>query len=261
MNGELLVSNYLFFPKTEKQWQAFCKQDAVGVGATTMVRMSEKSYLHSVRTMLDFSDDQSYRIQRLSTAARTASAFVSLFAATDCTRIYVSIEDYAMRALGRVYPIGEYGGLLREALFGVGRLFKIDVVLRESDPLSIKLFATKGNAEKGDMYRAYRDLVRSMNGLSGTANFNPKFFLAEVANAKPSKSGKPAVPAEELSPLADLVDSWWISEVMRTELWVRWGWLDASKLTEQRLHVLNRVTKSYPVNVLSRAFLRWGSNA
>lgn len=69
-------------------------------------------------------------------------------------RIVCVIEGYAMRALGRVYSIGENGGVVRLALFERG-----DILALETPPLSLKAYAThSGAAEKKNMVQRARVL-------------------------------------------------------------------------------------------------------
>lgn len=75
------------------------------------------------------------------------------------------IEDYAMGARGRIFNIGENGGVLKY------KLFKNRITFNCISPTSIKKFATgKGNAKKDQMWEQFvkdtgrEDLYTAMIG-------------------------------------------------------------------------------------------------
>jgi len=94
----------------------------------------------------------------------------------------VFIEDYAMGARGRVFNIGENGGILKHMLFQKG------IPFTTTPPTVIKKFATgKGNAKKDAMWdRFVLDTGRSE--------------LHELLIGK----------AKLDSPVTDIVDAWYI---------------------------------------------------
>lgn len=64
--------------------------------------------------------------------------------------ILVGIEDYAMGAKGKVFHIGECGGILKHTLWKAG------IEFQTYPPTVIKKHATgKGNAKKTDMYAQF----------------------------------------------------------------------------------------------------------
>jgi Holliday junction resolvasome RuvABC endonuclease subunit len=94
----------------------------------------------------------------------------------DCD--YVFLEDYAFAAKGRVFHIGENGGILK------GRLYECDMPVNVLNIKSAKKFATgNGNAKKDEVYRAfYKDT---------------KLNLETILDGKPDKS-----------PISDIADSY-----------------------------------------------------
>lgn len=143
---------------------------------------------------------------------------------------YIAIEDYAIKAKGRVYDIGEYGGLLRDTI-----LREVPHSgFREHDPLSLKLFgAEMGNADKDAMVKAYTDKFLE------NADWLDWSWITEAGSI-----------------LTDLVDAHFLAELMRVEARLRHGYVNLHQLKEGRqIEIFNRVTKSYPTNVLGRPFL------
>lgn len=242
--ASLRRSEYLFIPSTATQAKAFLK----GLEADVHSRkLNNQASLHCAVEALQIDTD--VRIRRFNEMSAIVANFIAGIADFyGATSVYVSIEDYAMRANGMSYNIGEYGGILRSAVLKL----PYHVIIRESDPLTIKLFAVKGDAKKPEMAKAYEDLCEL--GLETTTLSIEWFRIEHEAKAK-AKAGKKQKQLEETSPVSDLIDSWWIAEVLRVELWVRWGWINHNKLDVRKLQVFNRTTSSYPVNVLNRSFL------
>lgn len=232
-DGVHAQSWYYFFPQTEAMYKMF---------------KDDPNFTIS-RAVLDAPTDPELRFKRFSNIARDIHNFVFHPNIGRNLPIYISIEDYALRAMGRVYPIGEYGGILRLALLNVFN--EHPVYIRETEPLTIKLYAKGGDASKTDMYEAYDRMRQS--GIE-TATLDLSKFLEEYEKRK--KSGKKVKPVTETSPFSDLVDSWWIARILEQELIARWGFVQMRDLPERVLHILNRTTKTYPVNVLNREFLR-----
>jgi hypothetical protein len=148
--------------------------------------------------------------------------------------VHVAIEDYATRAMGRVYDIGEYGGLLRERLWhGIPR-----IKFREHDPMSLKMFATdNGIAEKDEMYDAY------------LAQQNDAAYIDWSWVEDKVHIGKKA------SVRTDLVDAWFLARLAMTEYRLRRGFVRLQDLGESTIRIFNRVTKGYPTNILGRSYL------
>lgn len=136
---------------------------------------------------------------------------------------YVGIEDYAIRAQSNsAYQIGELGGLVRLSALECGAM------LRTHDPLSVKMYTTlMGNAKP-----------------------------AEVAEHVMSRYAAPSDWRNfKEEALFDLCVAYAVARMVLDELKVRQGHLDLRDLEDKQRQVFNRITKSYPVNLLSREFI------
>jgi Holliday junction resolvasome RuvABC endonuclease subunit len=143
---------------------------------------------------------------------------------------YLAIEDYAFGAKGNTFDIGEFIGQVKMMLFKEGHQIRL------YDPNSIKKFATgKGNSDKISMYLAFK----------------------KDTEIKPDLSSYP-VPSKGsgASPTSDIVDAYYITRLLRVEVLLRKGLLNASQLTEEEISIFNRTTKSRPVNLLDTDFLK-----
>jgi len=98
---------------------------------------------------------------------------------------HACIEDYAFAATGRVFNIGENGGVLKHKIFEAG--IDLDVIA----PAALKKFATgKGNALKWDMFNQFTK--------DTGVNMNDVFGYKETKNLK--------------HPVDDLIDAYYIAQ-------------------------------------------------
>lgn len=98
---------------------------------------------------------------------------------------YVAIEDYAFASTGHTFDIAEVIGSIKDVIY------EMNIPYKKISPSSIKLFATgKGNADKLFMGIEFNKL--NIPHLSDLEDFQ--------------------------SPKADIVDSFWIGEIIRSEL-------------------------------------------
>jgi len=136
-----------------------------------------------------------------------------------CKPDYVAFEDYAFAAHGRVFNIAEATGALKVEFYQRG------IPLRLYDPGSIKKFASNfGNADKVRMRETY-DALNDGKKLDGPVN-------------------------------EDIVDAYFIADLLHKELQLRKATISLRDLTDKQIEVFNRVTKSYPENILVRPFLK-----
>lgn len=102
--------------------------------------------------------------------------------------VHIALEDYAMRAMGRVFTIGENTGVLKNKLWGEGYSFETYT------PSEIKKYATgKGNANKDLMYKAFTE--------------RETIDLISIFGGRTSKG---AIPA----PVTDLVDAYFVCDYL-----------------------------------------------
>lgn len=103
------------------------------------------------------------QMQRFDNLSKWVMSIIGTF--SDLT---VGLEDYAMGAKGKVFHIGECGGILKHALWQAGIRFET------YPPTVIKKFYTgKGNAKKQDMH----DRFIEENGIDLKAQLQPKRLL------------------------------------------------------------------------------------
>jgi Holliday junction resolvasome RuvABC endonuclease subunit len=132
---------------------------------------------------------------------------------------YIAFEDYAFQANGKVFNIAEATGALKV------KFYSQKIPLRLYDPASIKLFFTGyGKAKKDRMLEEYEKLDSS------------KKLLGDVND--------------------DIVDAYFICELLYHEILIRKGILNLSELSEEKIRVFNRTTKANPENLLVRDFLQ-----
>lgn len=147
----------------------------------------------------------------------------------DCD--YVAIEDYAFAGIGKVFNIAEFAGMIKL------HLFENNKKVRLYDPGSIKIFATdRGNCDKISMNDAYEELYCDY-----------KMNLSHLPIVDISKGR---------SPTSDIIDSFFIVELLYLELQLRKALVNLTDYSEQIIKVMNRVTKSRPENILSTEFIQ-----
>lgn len=143
---------------------------------------------------------------------------------------YVAIEDYAFGAVGKVFHIAEFIGYIKIRLYQQGKKIRL------YDPNTIKMFATtKGVADKITM---------------------SDFFDAYKVSHKPDMKCMPLVnKGSGVSPTSDIIDAFFICELLYKELQLRKAVIDLKNEPEHVIRVFNKVTKSYPTNILGRDFI------
>lgn len=143
---------------------------------------------------------------------------------------YVGIEDYALGVAHGAHYMGEIGGTVKLLCWENG------IKMRLHDPISVKMYAThRGTAKKDMMEKAVLDRW----GID-FSDFNPV-----------QKGAKQDRTASE-----DLCDAFVIAKMVWLEIQLRQGKVKLSDLHEKEIQVFNRVTKSYPVSLLSREWIQ-----
>lgn len=146
---------------------------------------------------------------------------------------YASIEDYAFAGKGKTFHIGEFTGRIKERLYDVG------ASMRLTDPVSLKMFATgNGSADK----------VMMQQELENHPEWEEDGFPELLENSK-------VFPMGNKSPTADICDAWWLAKLLQLELKLRRGMVNLQDYPEHVIKTFNRVTKSFPENILVREFL------
>jgi Holliday junction resolvasome RuvABC endonuclease subunit len=133
---------------------------------------------------------------------------------------FVAIEDYAYGAKGQQFHIGELVGGMKLFLWRKG------IPFRMYEPTSIKKYATgNGAADKTEVVMAcYKDF---------------KVDFMDFGKVKDN-----------------VADSYVIAKLLELELNVRYGLLSLEDLKKREREILQRTTKTYPVNILERPFIK-----
>lgn len=147
---------------------------------------------------------------------------------SDCD--YVAMEDYALQASGKVFHIAEMNGLFKHQI----RKTYSDVKLRLIEPTTLKMFATdNGTADKYSMWESFVDHDHSF----------------DISMLPPvEKRGGAAITS-------DIVDGFWLAEMLLTELKLRKGLILLKDLTEKQIGAFQRTSKANPENLLVRDYL------
>jgi Holliday junction resolvasome RuvABC endonuclease subunit len=146
---------------------------------------------------------------------------------------YAGVEDYAIRAEQGAHYMGELGGIIRILLWFRGIPFRLH------DPVSVKMFATNDGTAKKDLVE---EMVKSQWGADFSAYNPPPNPKAKHQNRETSE---------------DLADAYAIAKLVWFEYLMRTGQMKASELGHpKKIQVFNRVTKTYPVNILGREWIQ-----
>lgn len=145
---------------------------------------------------------------------------------------YAGIEDYALRAEQGAHQLGEIGGIARILLWFRG------IPFRRHDPISVKMYAAHdGTAQKDLIEDSVRERWRVYFG---------------HYNAPPPAGKKQSRTTSE-----DLADAYAIARLVRLEYQLRAGLVTLAELEhDKERQVFNRVTKTYPVSLLGRDWIR-----
>lgn len=150
---------------------------------------------------------------------------------------YVAVEDYALGEAQGAHMIGEIGGVIR--LLAWFRGFH----LRLHDPLTVKMYtAHDGTADKDMMELAVKD------------RWGMDFGVLNPPPAKPTAKNKN--PKQNRSVSQDLHDAYAIAQLCWLEVQIRRGDVLLKDLHEKEIRVFNRITKTYPVSLLDRDWIR-----
>jgi Holliday junction resolvasome RuvABC endonuclease subunit len=150
---------------------------------------------------------------------------------------YVAIEDYAVRAEQGAHYLGEAGGIARILCWFRG------VSLRLHDPVTAKMFvAHDGTCQKDEVERC----VLERWGVD----------FSKFNQPRPNPTEKKPNPKQNRTTSEDLSDAFALAQMAWTEVQIRRGELNLSDLHPKEIQVFNRVTKTYPVSLLGRDWIK-----
>jgi hypothetical protein len=157
----------------------------------------------------------------------------------DCE--YVCQENYGMAGQGLVFQIADFSSQIKfQALRNSSKL-------RLIEPLTLKMFATNsGKAQKPEMFDAF---VSDSN--------SHLLVLSDLPQIKVHQKGQFAGLRNKdgISPLSDIVDSFWLGILLIEELQIRKGTKQLSDLVPHHAHILSRKTKANPIPIYQKAFI------
>ena len=143
---------------------------------------------------------------------------------------YISLEDYAYGGSGNITDLAEFAGLIKIKQFIEGKKIRV------YDIASIKMFATDdGGCDKLSMYQAFLKYKELKSDISKMPIVNK---------------------GTGVSPTSDVIDAYWIAELLRLELRLRHAIIKLSDLDEKKIRIFNRVTKAFETNILARDFIQ-----
>mgnify|MGYP001818171449 CR=1 FL=1 len=149
---------------------------------------------------------------------------------------FVGIEDYALDVGHGAHYQGEVGGIARILCWFRGIKFRLH------DPVSLKMFAShRGTADK--------DFMEAQVYGRWDVDFS------SLNQPRPSPSKRTANPKQNRQTSQDLADAYALAQLVWTEVQLRAGRLALADLHEKEVRVFNRVTKSYPINLLDRDWI------
>lgn len=149
---------------------------------------------------------------------------------------YVGLEDYALRAEQGAHQLGEVGGIARILCWFRG------IKLRLHDPISAKMFVTHDGTAQKDLVEKF--VVDRWDVDFGDFNTPP-----------PKPTAKNPTPKQNRRTSEDLADAYGIAQLVYTEIRLRAGTVAMKDLHEKEIQVFNRITKTYPINLLDREWI------
>lgn len=152
---------------------------------------------------------------------------------------YAAFEEYAFAAAGKITMLAEIAGNLKSRLFTNG------VKLRFYDPSSLKIFATgKGNSKKPDMFDFFDKHPHKLD-------------ISHLQPIPVHKKGKNAGLRNKdgISPLSDIVDAFFLVELLRNELIVKNQITPVKSLDTNTQRILTRTTKITKTDLVNQSFI------
>jgi hypothetical protein len=141
------------------------------------------------------------------------------------------VEGYAVGTKSsRLFETAELTGSIKNYL-----VYEQEYPLRVHDPDSVKLFAVgNGHAKKEDVYRQ---------------------FVQETEVEIYYKQVKRGTKKDFDGPGTDVADAYFLARLTWMEMQLRKGRMSLQDMPENWVRVVNRVTKTYPTNLLDRPFV------
>lgn len=207
---------------------------------TTSKKMAEADSKHSFLLSKKAKDESKdvFRLRRINEISEAMLEYDAEFFYRGRPKSkYVSIEGYAYASqTTSICQIAELTGNIKHRIFRGGGIIRIH------DPLTVKLFAVNtGRCLKKDIVKAARKA----------------FTIPEclIKRKQIKKKGQTEKIEEYDGPATDVADAYFLAKMVQVELELRSGKITLAELSENERRIFLRVTKAYPVNLLSRPFI------
>ena len=155
----------------------------------------------------------------------------------DCE--YAAFEDYSLFGSGLTFQLAEFCSQIKFEAIRNG------TKVRLIEPLTLKMFATNsGKAHKPEMFDAFVNEATSLD-------------LSYLPQIQVHKKGKNAGNrnVNGISPLSDIIDAFWLCELLKEELQIRKGTKQLSDLVPHHTHILSRKTKANKIPIYQKDFI------
>jgi len=160
--------------------------------------------------------------------------------------IIANIEDYAYgiarSGKGNTPASRSLTGLAEIAGSVKLMMYNFDIPYRLTDPKSLKMWLGNGNYKKIDIYEVSKEKKTIMLD-----------FLNDSAFFGVNKSKKKVF--KEALPGCDVMDAYWLADILRHEVLVRKGIYNLVSLEPTQRKLFLRVTTVNPVNILDKPFV------
>ena len=142
---------------------------------------------------------------------------------------YIAFEGGSYASSGTLFQLGQISGML------MSRAGERNFHIQQYEPSRIKLFATgKGKGDKLPIFKAF--MKQDNEFLKKLVDYFPK--------GKHTTSG-----------FMDIIDSYFISQLLLLEVQMRKGFKRFDDLNENEIRIMNFVSKANPINLLGRNFI------
>jgi hypothetical protein len=151
------------------------------------------------------------------------------------------MESYAYAASGNITEIAEITSQIKFQLIRQG------TKLRLIEPMTLKMYATDdGHSHKPEMFDAFIN------------HDGKKCDISDLPEIPTHKKGKFVGLRDKdgISPLSDIVDSFWLCELLHEELQIRKGIKTLSDLIPNHKHILSRKTPANKIPIYQKDFIQ-----
>lgn len=205
-----------------------------------IVEIKKMSFMEIPKTSTSaFTDIDTYKPEQFQTFYHRMNYMVPKIVDFCSDASHVALEQYAYGASGKITMLAEFAGYIKAQLFANGKK------LRFYDPTTVKIYGSgKGNSKKPEMFDGY-------------GNFSYAPDLSYLPQIKYHKKGKNAGLRNKdgISPLSDLVDAFFICDMLRYELALKSNVVALNDVSDDCKRIMKRTTKITKVDLLGQSFV------